>query len=164
MEYVARLLEDTMYRCLLEHMKLMEAERIYCRHGLEHLMDVARLGWIMALEQKAAITKEEVYLAALLHDIGRVEEYETGISHAAAGQQLAGEILSHIGYPADQAEVLLAAIGGHRGQETEETDSDLGLAGLLKRADKASRPCFYCEAADTCKWTAEQRNTPEDWQ
>ena len=107
MEYVARLLEDTMYRCLLEHMKLMEADRIYCRHGLEHLMDVARLGWIMALEQKAAITKEEVYLAALLHDIGRVEEYETGISHAAAGQQLAGEILSHIGYPADQAETVV---------------------------------------------------------
>lgn len=163
MEYVARLLEDTMYRCLLAALKEYEADRIYCKHGLEHLMDVARLGWIIALEQHMDVTKEEVYLAALLHDIGRVEEYRTGISHAAAGQQLAGEILLHIGYPKEKAAELLWAIGEHRGSDVCKTNGN-ELSRLLKKADKASRACFVCEVAATCKWTDEQKNKPENWE
>lgn len=176
MDYVARLLEDKTYQGLLRELENLEAGRIYCRHGFEHLMDVARLCWITVLENKIDISKEEVYLAALLHDIGRVEEYQTGISHAAAGRRLAREILLHIGYPEEKTEELLAAISGHRGQtdgcrqgtseagRTEPKEQGRQLAALLKRADKASRPCFRCLAADTCKWTEERRNTPENWE
>ena len=103
MDYVARLLEDKTYQGLLRELENLEAGRIYCRHGFEHLMDVARLCWITVLENKIDISKEEVYLAALLHDIGKIgipdrilnkpdkltdEEYDIMKSHVDRGAEI----------------------------------------------------------------------------
>ena len=160
MEYVARLLRNEEFLGIIKELEVREESRVYCRHDFTHLMDVARLGYLYALEEGIILDKEQFYLTALLHDIGRVEEYKHGISHAEAGKKLAGEILLHIGYPDEKIPEILAAIGEHRGEKTEGK----GLPGLLKRADKESRPCFVCKAADTCKWSTEKRNTPENWQ
>lgn len=160
MEYVARLLRNEEFLGVVRELEVREENRVYCRHDFTHLMDVARLGYLYALEEGITLDKEQFYLAALLHDIGRAEEYESGISHAEAGKKLAGEILLHIGYPGEKIPEILAAIGEHRGGKT----AGKGLSGLLKRADKESRPCFACKAADTCKWSVEKRNKPENWQ
>lgn len=160
MEYVARLLKDKIFLDSLKKLEEREADRMYCRHDFTHLMDVARLGWLYALEEGIAVDKEQIYLMALMHDIGRIEEYEHGISHAEAGRKLAGEILLRIEYPKEKISGILSAIGGHR----DSSGSGDVLSEILKRADKKSRPCFYCRANDTCKWSVEKRNTPEGWQ
>ncbi len=43
----------------------------YCRHGLEHLLDVARISYIQVLEDGLDYDENVLYAAALLHDIGK---------------------------------------------------------------------------------------------
>lgn len=93
MEYVARLLHQEQYRKTVKKIARLEADRIYCRHNMEHFMDVARLAQIRNLKEQLGLDEEMIYLYALLHDIGRMKEYEQGISHAAASAEFAGEIL-----------------------------------------------------------------------
>ena len=72
----------------------LEASREFCRHDVTHFLDVARLAWIENLERGLGVSKEEIYAAALLHDIGRHLQYEKGIPHDEASVQLGGQILS----------------------------------------------------------------------
>lgn len=154
MEFVDRLLQETEYLKLLEEVERFEQDRIFCRHGLEHLLDTARIAWIRCLDQKLEMEKEQLYLAALLHDIGRIWEYEKGIPHEEAGVTLAEKLLAEIQYPKEQTVVILDAIGAHRdGEQWEDT-----LGALLKWADKKSRNCFFCKAQGACKWSEERRN------
>ena len=41
---------------------------------MEHFLDVARLMYIYNLEDQAGFSKEMIYAAGLLHDIGRYEQ------------------------------------------------------------------------------------------
>lgn len=174
MKYVALLLEQNSYQELLSRLEKLEENRKFCKHGLNHLMDVARVAWIRCLEERLPYEKEAVYLFALLHDIGRVKEIEEGISHAEASAQYAGEILMHIGYPARDRERIVEAILGHRGDRDNHslsdgecgrgTDSIPDFAALMKWADKTSRPCFHCEASRECNWKEEKKNTAACWQ
>ncbi|MGN0341209.1 MAG: HD domain-containing protein [Roseburia sp.] len=157
---MALLLDQENYLRQLEHLEELEGERIFCKHGLEHLMDVARVAWIRCLEEHLPYDKEDVYLFALLHDIGRVKEIEEGISHAVASAQYAGEILMHIGYPARGRERIVNAILGHRGDSESMED----FAALMKWADKACRPCFCCKASEECNWKEEKKNKALHWQ
>ena len=52
-------------------------------------MDVARIAYIENLEAQLGLEKEDIYIAALLHDLGRVDEYESGIGHHIAGRKRA---------------------------------------------------------------------------
>lgn len=167
MDYVALLLEKDSYQERLRKLEKLEADRAFCRHGFTHLMDVARLAWIRCLEEHLPYEKEEVYLFALLHDIGRVEEIEQGISHAEASAQYAGEILVHIGYPVQGIRRITGAILCHRGRMETDSQADSAqedFAALMKWADKASRPCFSCEASGQCNWPKEKKNTVPRWQ
>lgn len=137
-----------------------ERDRRFCRHDLTHLMDVARIMWIGNLEQGFGLDRELVYACALLHDIGRAAQYETGEPHEEAGVRIAGEILGTVdesrAFSAAEREMLLDAISGHRGS-TVRADA-APLARLLKAADKASRPCFACPVRTECYWPEETKN------
>ena len=69
MEYVRKLLQETDYLLQMKKLEQLEAERLFCRHGLSHVLDVARIAWIMVLEKQMQVEKEVVYLTALLHDM-----------------------------------------------------------------------------------------------
>ena len=71
-----------------------EKDRIFCRHTMEHFLDVARLMYIYNLEDQAGFSKEMIYAAGLLHDIGRYEQMEKGTPHHLAGARLAERILT----------------------------------------------------------------------
>ena len=45
------------------YMRLQKAEegRIFCRHAMEHFIDVARIAWILNLEQDFRIRKPVIY-------------------------------------------------------------------------------------------------------
>ena len=146
-------------RCM-EEIELAEIDRIYCKHDFVHLIDVARLAHIYSLEDGLQIDKDLIYAAALLHDIGRSEEYTDGIPHDEAGARIAKEILKRSSYSDEEREAIISAVHGHRGHsESEETGGLIGrLAYVIKRADKESRLCLSCDARDTCKWPDDKKN------
>ena len=141
-------------KCLQEIGRL-EEDRIFCRHDVQHFLDVARIAYIENLEQKAGIPEDLIYAAALLHDIGRHLQYTEGVSHEEASAQLAETILTDCGFTGTETEEILQAIRLHRNPGTAE---NTGLPGLLYRADKKSRACGFCEVRERCNWPEEKKH------
>ena len=131
----------------------LERDRIFCRHTPEHFLDVARLMYIYSLEEKLDISRDIIYAAALLHDIGRAQQYTFDIPHDAAGVKIAGEILAELPFTEQEKEEILSAIGHHRAE-----DGGNALALLLYKADKKSRNCFLCSQVSECYWSSEKKN------
>lgn len=138
--------------------KLQEAEedRIFCRHTMEHFLDVARLMYIYSLEDGAAIRKDVIYAAALLHDIGRYEQIVHGTPHDLASARIAEEIMMDCGFEKNERMMVQNAILGHRSKESAASEEC--LTAYLYRADKKSRNCFSCPARLECNWPQEKKN------
>ena len=94
-------------------------------------------------------------MIALLHDIGRHRQYLEGIPHEQGSAALAQTILTDCGYSPAEQEEIVSAILRHR---LPETGAQNDLAGLLFRADKASRLCMFCGAAEACNWRQDKNN------
>lgn len=139
----------------MEKNEAAEQGRIFCRHDMGHLLDVARIAMLLNLEEGLGLTKELLYGAALLHDIGRHEQYESGTPHEEAGAQIAPAILADCGYDEKETRVITEAIRMHRNKAIAECAD---LKGVLYRADKLSRPCFCCKAESACNWKEEKKN------
>ena len=158
MDRVDRIIYNDEYRRLMDTVRNKETDRIFCRHGLEHCLDVARIAYIMNIEQGYAIDREIIYATALLHDIGKDEQYESGISHDVASERVADAILG--GMPDDvafepaDAAAIKTAILGHRKLRVNSQP----LERLLYAADKASRACFACPARNACNWSDDKKN------
>ena len=155
MERVNRILEHPVYRECLRKNEAAEENRRFCRHNMIHFLDVARIAWILNLEEEAGVEKALLYAAALLHDCGRWKQYEDGTPHEEASVCLAQQILTDCGFAEEERECILAAIRGHRKTESAK---EAGLTGLLYRADKLSRSCFACAACAECDWPEEKKN------
>lgn len=155
MERVNNICKHPLWKLHMSQLRNAEKERIFCKHGIEHLLDVARIAYIENLECHYHIRKEYIYAAALLHDIGRFLQYSRNIPHEAAGAELAFEILRDCGFDQDEQKEILAAISGHR---TVEIREERNLAGLIYRADKQSRVCGLCSALEACNWSEEKKN------
>lgn len=134
-----------------------EKKRIFCGHGMEHLLDVARLTWIFNLENNEGYSKDVVYAAALLHDIGRARQYVDGTGHELAGVSIAKEVLIESGYNEDEIMLITGAISFHNNKEVG-IDEINGLKGMLRRADNMSRQCYACKAQNQCKWPVDRKN------
>lgn len=202
----------------LARLEELERDRPWCRHGLPHLLDVARIMWIAALEHGWAASagcgvrdvpaggcapstaaagapalaagaatdaravrataaascaggaaappfaRDVVYATALLHDMGRVAQYETGEPHHEAGQRYARELLGALAGPArftaSETDTIACAVGAHRsgGAHAAAVPAVATLADLLRASDKAARACWSCPARATCAWPLEKRN------
>lgn len=145
---------------------MLEQDRIYCRHGIDHLLAVARIGYIDILEKHLDIGRDIMYGAALLHDLGRVAQYHGNGGHHIESAKLAGQILADCGYGADEIAIIKGAIINHRqdnadaaGKSVEKqvTQQEL-LSQLLYNADKKSRNCFICDAYEECNWDENKKN------
>lgn len=186
MNYTEKLLKHPEFKRIQEEIAVWEQERIYCRHEMSHALDVCRMAWIMYLEtyiqyenrcdrtNDLETVKDRIYVSGLLHDIGRASQYATGEHHSLAGGRIAEQILTDIGYPAKWKEETLKIVTAHHGRDGQagcapEKNDQLqaavtegkeikDLAFFIQRADHMSRNCFYCKAADSCKWKQEERN------
>ena len=138
----------------LKDLTRLEADRVFCRHTPEHFLDVARLAYIFALERKLNCSRELIYCTALLHDIGRAEQYITGTPHDEAGVRIAETILSDLDFSSEEKEAILSAIEEHRSSGKETSI----LSQLIYEADKKSRNCFLCEAEPQCYWSPQKKN------
>lgn len=160
MERVNRIWSHPYYQeCLAKNQKA-EEDRIFCGHDMVHFLDVARIAYIFSLERMAGISKECIYAAALLHDSGRWQQYESGIPHGRASARIAEPILREAGFDSDERQMICAAILGHSGDGSFEGISaeNQVFAQILYDADKASRSCFSCRAEGACDWSREKKN------
>lgn len=148
MKFVDRLLQETEYLRLLEKLERLEQDRIFCRHDLVHLLDTARIAWIRCLEQKLELEKEQLYLAALLHDVGRIWEYEKGIPHEEASVALAGQLLAEIQYPKERSVVILDAIGNHRSSSMTEKRGVIPESNDILESSDISESSDILESSD----------------
>ena len=155
MERVNEILQDPLYRTCLSKIAFFERDRIFCGHDMAHFLDVARLAYIFNLEENLGIEKEEIYTAALLHDVGRFVQYEDGTPHQLAGLPFAKELMERYGYEEEEKARILRAVENHRNRAIREEKS---LTGIIYRADKMSRSCFGCKAEKECDWSPEKKN------
>lgn len=146
-----RILKDCQYSEYMRILAEKEADRIFCIHDIEHCLDVARIAYILALENNIELGRDIIYAAALLHDIGRAFSNE---NHAEESVRASRDILQRCGYSADETELICEAIAGHR-----ETGGRCdNLKSILAAADKMSRQCYNCKGAKECYWENEKRN------
>ena len=124
-----------------------EETRLFCHHDFQHAVDVARVAYILALENKLSISKEVIYASGLLHDIGRWKEYAEGVDHASESAILASPILEHCGFNKEESARILHAIDHHRNKNQDQNS----LGWILFEADKKSRLCCECLTRDMCK-------------
>ncbi|MCL2336841.1 MAG: HD domain-containing protein [Firmicutes bacterium] len=167
---VEQILTDSLYAQWVAKNVALEKERPFCGHDWQHMLDVARIAYILVLEdvlladlllEDAAVdalpaawagrretdaAKELIYAAGLLHDIARWQEYETGVDHALAGSLLAGPVLERAGYDDAERELIVTAIREHRGGGQEASP----LGQYLCQADDLSRPCARCGVRGEC--------------
>lgn len=158
MKKVNAILAHPLYRECYARLEELEKDRIFCRHQMTHLLDVARIAYISNMEQGLGIEKEVIYAAALLHDIGKYVQYEDGTPHEQSGEKIASEILGSLSekdaFSDEENRMILTAIWGHRRlREGAEV-----LEKLLYTSDKASRMCFACPAEGECDWSTEKKN------
>ncbi len=154
MNRIDAIIQNEIFRAVLHTLAEQEHDRIYCCHGLEHLLDVARVAYIRSLERGIAVRQDVLYAAALLHDIGRSEQYASGTPHEQAGVPLAQQILRDTSYTEEERQDILRCVRSHHCGEEEQT----ALQKLICEADKCSRPCYLCAASDTCKWSEQRKN------
>ena len=154
MERVNAILNHSKYRLYISNIEEREKNREFCKHNLEHFLSVARICYILSLEEKLNIDKEIIYGASLLHDIGRYLEYEKNIPHDEGSVILSKEILEECDFKTSEIDEIIRAIKNHR----EETISTNSLSYILYLSDKLSRECFCCEAIDKCYWKKEIKN------
>lgn len=166
MERLNKILETSTYKEIVAGITEFERERQYCRHTMQHFVDTARICYILFLEDKGEasptgtdclyLTKEVIYAAGMLHDIGRLQQYQTGIDHAVKGAEIAGELLGQAHFSQGEIDLITAAIREHRRLPANPTY--LGLK--LYQADKLSRPCYHCHVFDKCRKKDVVKNLP----
>jgi uncharacterized protein len=113
---------------------------------------MARIAYIMVLEKGLPYSKELIYAIGLLHDIGRVKQYEEGTPHHIASVELSKEILKEIDFTDEDKSIIIKSIENHR----QEADNE--LSSIIYRSDKLSRDCFNCKAINGCYWSDEKKN------
>lgn len=148
-----RILKNKLFSDTMKKIEICEKDRPFCRHDLEHSLSVARLTVIMCMNNGFEADEDIIYSAALLHDIGRAQQYEKKTPHDVAGVEIADVILSQTECSEENKKKILFLINSHR--NSENTDF---LASLFYKADKKSRNCFNCSAQNECNWSYEKRN------
>lgn len=155
MDKINQIARNQRYIDELSKIEAFEKERIFCRHDMTHFLDVARIAYIRNFELELKYDKALIYGFALLHDIGRGCEYETGEPHDVAGARIATEILKMTDYHPYEIKIIVNAIADHRSDYWENKHE---FTILMYKADKASRACYLCNARAECKWPDAKKN------
>lgn len=155
MKRLEKLLHLEQYQAAQKKIEKCEENRKYCRHGREHFLNVARIAYILCLEEKLEVSKELVYTAAFLHDMGRCYEYDHLCSHESGSIIMAQNWLPECGYTEDEIKQIAQAIAVHREKKKGKPHT---FGAVLCQADKLSRDCLNCKAKEGCKWPEEKKN------
>ncbi|MBU5487857.1 HD domain-containing protein [Clostridium sp. MSJ-8] len=152
MNKVNEILHNKKYTKYLNELNELEQDREFCKHTMEHFLDVSRIAYIKVLENNLNYSKDIIYAIGLLHDIGRVLQYNKGIPHDEGSVIIARDILSETSYTEEEVEIILRAIDSHRRKTVGE------LENIIYTSDKESRNCFMCLAEKECYWSKDKKN------
>lgn len=159
MERVGLIMEDPFYQECLAKNKAAEVTRKYCKHDFQHMLDVARIAYILCLEAgdlnhfmadnkitSRAEAKEIIYATGIVHDLARWKEYAEGGDHSVMGAELAKDVLERCNFNQNEIRIITSAIREHR-----SIGQYLSILGeKIYRADNLSRICTQCEANVDC--------------
>jgi len=148
MKRLNQILHDQEYRSLIERIETLETDRLFCKHDVAHFLDVARIAYILNLQEKLGYDMEIIYTAAVLHDIGRAHHGE----HAPVSADMALPLLQKYGYSPEETALIINSIRSHGKSGSHPFDD------LIFRADKRSRLCFRCHEQQECYWPPGQKN------
>jgi uncharacterized protein len=82
--------------------------------GIAHCKRVYELALQLAELENVEVDRDALFAAAYLHDAGAFAPYrQEGIDHAERSVQVADEILTDAGFPADRAPLVKEIIRGH---------------------------------------------------
>lgn len=154
MKNTNKIIKSKIYNDYLNELEYLEMDRFFCRHNYEHFISVARICYILKLEEDVDVDKDMIYSTALLHDLGRVIEIKEGINHAKASVDIAREILEITDFSSEEKDRILNCIAYHRTKDLAEDE----FFNIFYRSDKLSRPCFRCSAYEACNWSYEKKN------
>ncbi|WP_027624074.1 HD domain-containing protein [Clostridium lundense] len=149
---VNKILNSEKYKEYIKKNNECEMDREFCKHDINHFLDVARIAYIISLEKGLNYSKEVIYAIAILHDIGRWMQYEKGIPHEEASYILAQDLLKEVGFSEGEENLILQAILSHRKDGEDELNS------IIYKSDKLSRKCFACNAEVKCNWSEDKKN------
>ena len=138
MQRVNAILQHPLFIESLRRTDEHERDRVFCGHGMDHLIDVARLAYILSLESGAKTNKELIYAAALLHDIGRARQYEDGTPHEIESARIAEKILPECGFYEFEIDQILDAILSHRTNKGEKPGFP---EFIIERRESRGRAC-----------------------
>jgi putative nucleotidyltransferase with HDIG domain len=147
MDRINKILLNEKFNTFMDKNIIAEKDRIFCHHNLNHLLDVARIAYILALEENMYIEKDIIYATALLHDIGRWKEYESGQDHAIVSSELCEDILFEVNFTEEEVKLIKDAIKNHRNRDNHKSK----LSAIIYESDKVSRFCGDCEGKTQCK-------------
>jgi len=150
---INNILSHSEFKRCIQDIETYEIDRIFCRHGLNHLLDTARIAYILSLENNINISKDLIYATSLLHDLGRYDEYAFGTPHNHVSDKTI-QILTDCDYSTDEIAQIIDAIQYHR----YTTNSIKSLGDIISKADKLSRLCFNCSAKYECYWHDDKKN------
>jgi len=153
-ERINLIIENHSFQYNLKNIEELEKQRRFCKHDMQHFLDVARIMYILCLENNFNIPKHIIYATAILHDIGRAQEYESMTPHNIASIEIARKILEQCNYHTQEIDDILEAINGHRNNDNRLNS----LSFILYKCDKLSRNCAKCDATCDCKWPVEKKN------
>lgn len=152
MERVNLILNNNKYIEYLNKNIQYEMDRKFCKHNMEHFLNMGRIAYILCLEQEISINKDIIYAVALLHDIGRWVQYDNGTPHEKASSEISKDILKESKFLDSEIDIILKGILNHRNKNA------IGLNEIFYKADKLSRGCFSCPASSECNWSSEKKN------
>lgn len=187
MKRVDAILTDPSFLKRIDAIEEGEADRVYCKHGMEHILSVARIAYELYMElyidwldnewHHTDMVKDET-INEMNDDIERnfwnkeyMKEiiYSTALLHDIGRCSKYEETMSHREAGPIIARPILERTGftyGEIGNICEAiklhgtVPKDEGsLAGILYRADKLSRLCFRCPSKDECNWNEEKKNS-----
>ena len=153
MKKVNEILNNTIYKKCIKEIEVMEQDRVFCRHNINHFLDMARIAYILVLEEGLSYSKEVIYAIGLLHDIGRAQEYKNNINHDEAGVMISEKILKETSYSTDEINLILNAVANHGNKDAEDK-----FLNIIYKSDKLTRNCFDCKAEKECYWSIEKKN------
>ena len=187
MKRVNSILQDKSFIKRINEIEEGEKGRKFCKHGMEHILSVARISYELYLElyidwldnewHHTDMVKDESIID-LNDDIERnfwnkeyMKEilYVTALLHDIGRCSKYEETMSHHEAGPIIARPILERTGFSYGeigdiceaikQHGEKPEDEGCLAGILYRADKLSRVCFRCEAEGECDWESEKKNS-----
>jgi uncharacterized protein len=101
-------------------------------HAYDHSMRVYSLS--MQLCEGLQVNTRVLEAAALLHDVGRSRETDSGVSHSILSGEMSREYLRELGYTSEEIQHVVDAIRTHRYSENIQPTSLEGQ--ILSDADK----------------------------